>query len=38
MAIPEGCEKQFVEFYKCELSRSLWERLFLGPCIAEPCL
>ncbi len=37
MAIPEKCEKQWVDFYKCEMSKTFLEKLFMKKCLLEEC-
>ncbi len=37
MAIPEKCEKQWVDFYKCEMSKTFLEKLFMKNCPLEEC-
>ena len=37
MAIPKGCEKQYVEFYKCEFSKTILDKLFMKECKMEKC-
>jgi hypothetical protein len=37
MAIPKGCERQYVNYYKCEMSKTLLDKIFFKKCLAEPC-
>lgn len=37
MAIPKGCERQYVNFYKCEFSKTMLDKFFMKECKMEKC-
>ncbi len=37
LAIPKDCEKQYVDYYKCEMTKTFFDRLLRKKCEAKPC-